>query len=214
MAATMTSPASSELPTTEQRDDQEHRQDSRPRRGSRNRRKEASRDRRTEALSGRTLTLKVAAREWMWLYDYRHGMSLEEIAGYEGLSVERILQGVRRLEALEGRRSKDDLLGNFKSGRLDGVEFRLIPLFPIGAFTPQSICSHHDSIERGSRLCCMVCHASGMDDHPGLQRSPETEPSPEPVPAPTADVSRPGRSRKPKATRKQRRQQFAEPPAA
>jgi hypothetical protein len=214
MMATMTSLADTELAATEQRDDQEHRRNPRRRRGSRTRRKEAPPDGRTGARFDRTLTLKVAAREWVWLYDHRHGMSLEEIAGYEGLSIERVLFGVMRSEALESQRTKDDLIGNLKSGRLDGVEVRLIPLFPIGAFTPQSTCPHHDSIERGSRLCCMVCHASGMDDHPGIRHDPKTDPSPEPVPAPTTDAL-PGRSRKPKETRKQRRRrQFTEVPVA
>lgn len=161
-------------------------------------------------MSSRTLTLEVAAREWMWLYDYRHGMSLAEIAGYEGLSIERVWFGVERSAAYESKHSKDDLIESLKSARVDDLGFRLIPLFPIGAFTPQSLCSHHDTIKRGSHLCCMVCHASGMDDHPGLQRDPKTEPSPEPGPAPAADGFVPTRSSEPKETRKQRRRrQFA-----
>jgi hypothetical protein len=83
--------------------------------------------------------------------------------------------------------------------------FRLIPLFPIGAFTPRSACPHHDTIERGSRLCCMVCHGSGMDDHPGLERDPKTDPSPEPTPKPAVDAAAPSKARKSKVTRKQRR---------
>jgi hypothetical protein len=46
---------------------------------------------------------------------------------------------------------------------------RLEPLFPVGYYTPQSRCPHYGPIERGSVLCCMVCHVSGQDDHPALQ---------------------------------------------
>jgi hypothetical protein len=152
--------------------------------------------------SGEALTLKVAARDLMWLYDNKHGMSFEEIAGYERLPVQRVIEGVMRAEALQRQRSSDELVEDFKSGRLDDSRFRLIPLFPVNAFTPQSACPHHNPIEQGSRLCCMVCHTSGMDDHPGLQRDPETDPSPEPAPAKDARRTRSGKA---KGTRKQRR---------
>jgi hypothetical protein len=46
---------------------------------------------------------------------------------------------------------------------------RLVPLFPVGDYTPHSICGHHGPIERGSLFCCMICHRSGHDDHPALQ---------------------------------------------
>ena len=68
----------------------------------------------------------------------------------------------------------DEVVDELKPGRLDEIGFRLIPLFPIGTLTPQSACPHHDTIDPGSRLCCMVCHESGMDDHPGLRRDPDT----------------------------------------
>jgi hypothetical protein len=202
MTSKMASPTDAAVPATGRRDDRE---DPRRRGGSRTRREEAPRGRGTGVRSSRTLTLEVAAREWMWLYDYRHGMSLAEIAGYEGLSIARVRFGVERSVAQESKLSKDDLLESLKSGRVDDVGFRLIPLFPIGAFTPQSACPHHDSIKRDSRLCCMVCHASGMDDHPGLRRDPKTDPSPEPRPKPDDDVAVSSESGKSKETRKQRR---------
>ena len=56
----------------------------------------------------------------------------------------------------------------------------LVPLFPIGSFTPASECPHRGPIQPGSLLCCMVCSASGVDEHPYLVRDPETDPKPEP----------------------------------
>lgn len=46
---------------------------------------------------------------------------------------------------------------------------KLLPLFPMGHFTPKSLCAHIFMIPRGSIWCCMVCHQSGQDDHPALQ---------------------------------------------
>ena len=157
----------------------------------------------------RVLTLEVAARDYIWLYDFRRGTSAKEIAAREGVSFRQVRDGLERARAMENKASKDDLIESLKVGRLDDIGFRLMPLFPIGAFTPQSACPHHDSIEQGSRLCCMVCHASGMDDHPGLQRDPLTDPSPEPMPA-SADVASPIKSGGSKKARKRRRRRVVE----
>jgi hypothetical protein len=46
---------------------------------------------------------------------------------------------------------------------------RLIPLFPVGNYTPQSRCGHHGPIQPGSLFCCMICHRSGHDHHPALR---------------------------------------------
>jgi hypothetical protein len=54
---------------------------------------------------------------------------------------------------------------------------RLVPLFPVGAYTPQSMCGHHEPIQRGSLFCCMICHRSGHDDHPALQGPASAQPS-------------------------------------
>lgn len=48
----------------------------------------------------------------------------------------------------------------------------LVPLFPITALDPQSVCPHRGKIERGSIFCCMVCHCSGQDHHPAMQIGP------------------------------------------
>jgi hypothetical protein len=70
--------------------------------------------------------------------------------------------------------TKTHLAGSSKSYR--GVFSRnsqhlpkLVPLFPLGSFTPESRCPHHAPIERGSVLCCMICHSSGQDNHPALK---------------------------------------------
>ena len=141
--------------------------------------------------STRAMSLKILAKEYIWLWDVRHGVSISEIAIREGVSVPRVRFGVARARAQE---------------RVCPTEAatrppRLIPLFPLGAFTPQSTCGHHRAIEPGSFLCCVVCHCSGIDDHPALQRDPVTDPVPEPKPpAAPAKVER--------ETRKQRRQRI------
>ena len=203
MMATMARTADAARPDTERGDDRADREEPRERR---------TRYRRARARLDRAFTLEVAAREYTWFYDHKHlKIRLEEIAGYEGLTIDRIRFGVERMKALESKRSKDDLVQVPKPGRLDDLGFRLTPLFPIGAFTPHSTGPHHDSIRRGSKFCCMVCHASGMDDHPALRRDPLTDPSPEPKPAPAPESVASSKSGNSRETRKQRRRrQFAE----
>ena len=151
------------------------------------------------------MSLPVAAMEYVWLYDHRRGISLRTLAERDGVSIERVQFGLDRAKALEIRCSGEEEPGN--SGRRDEPEFALIPLFPIGSFTPQSSCAHREPIEKGSRFCCMVCHASGMDDHPGLRREPKPKQAcgaaPDPMKgiAVTAVVSKADRAE----TRKQRR---------
>ena len=110
MMATMARPADPALPATEREDDHKPRESPRQQRRFRIQGEGASRDCRTRAWEDRTLTLEVAAREWMWLYDHRHGMSLAEIAGYERLDIERVQFGVERSAAQEAKASKDDLI--------------------------------------------------------------------------------------------------------
>jgi hypothetical protein len=175
------------------------------------RRKKASFSQTSEPTGDqRPLTLQIAAMEYVWLYDHRHGLSLNQIAARANATTDDVMHGVERAIELERRLSERPAVNEFKTGRPDDTHFRLIPLFPIVAFTPQSACPHHNPIEEDSRLCCMVCHKSGMDDHPGLLRDPETDPSPEPTPRPAKAV-RPARSGEAKNTRKQRRhRKFAE----
>lgn len=159
----------------------------------------------------RPLTLAVAAQEYVWLYDSRHGTSCQIIANRDRVSVHQVRRGIKRAAALEAKFAKDDLTEQIKPGRWGDVGCRLVPLFPIGPFTPQSACPHHEAIERGSRFCCMVCHASGMDDHPGLRRDPQTDPAPEPDPAPAPAIAEADLSDSSRETRRQRRRRrFAE----
>lgn len=55
----------------------------------------------------------------------------------------------------------------------------LVPLFPIGGFSPGSTCPHHGPLPEGSALTCMVCHRSGMDQHPAYRRDRRFDPRPE-----------------------------------
>jgi hypothetical protein len=139
----------------------------------------------------RTLSLKVLASEYVWLWDVRHGISTKEIAIREGVSVRRVRFGVGRARAQERGRPSEAA----------SQPPRLIPLFPIGSYVPQSVCGHRQPIEPGSLFYCVVCHSSGIDGHPALNRDPLTDPAPEPKPAPALAPKKTGRE-----TRKQRRQ--------
>ena len=149
------------------------------------------RARRRALRTGGELSLAIMAKEYIWLWDVRHGLSTNEIAMREGVTTRRVQQGLARARAQERSCPSESTV----------QPPRLIPLFPIGAYTPQSACGHQRPIEPGSLLCCMVCHCSGVDDHPGLSRSPLTDPEPEPKPAP-APVAKEAK----RETRRQRRQ--------
>jgi hypothetical protein len=141
----------------------------------------------------REMTLEIAAMEYVWLWDRRHGSSIQLIAAREGVSVGRVRFGLARARAQER--------GTVTTRAVRPP--RLVPLFPIGPYTPQSQCAHLRPIEPGSSLCCMVCHKSGMDRHPALRRDPRAEPAAEPKPRP---VPAPAPSRL--ETRKERRQRL------
>jgi hypothetical protein len=146
------------------------------------------RSRAWEINLGGPMSLSTLAAEYVWLWDVRHGISTNEIAMREGLTNRTVQYGVARAKALERNCSSNEPI------RVPP----LVPLFPLGHFTPQSACRHHGPIERGSVFCCVVCHCSGIDDHPGLRRDPRTDPSPEPKPKPAPKKTA-------RETRKQRR---------
>jgi hypothetical protein len=152
------------------------------------------RERQRSRRSRATLSLAVMATEYVWLWDVRHGVGMNEIAMREGVTYRRVRQGVARARALEKDCQRDTPAV---------APPRLIPLFPIAPYTPQSACAHHRPIQNGSLLCCMVCHRSGVDDHPALLRSPLTDPAPERKPTPELT----SRKRK-RETRKERRQRL------
>jgi hypothetical protein len=133
---TMTSTADAALPVAGRIGYREDRENPRRPGDSRTEREERSRYVRSGPRCERALTLEVAAREYTWLYDHRHGIGYEEIAARENVSVDRVKFGVKRSRAQESKLSKDDLMEELKPGRVGDVGFRLIPLFPIVPFTP------------------------------------------------------------------------------
>lgn len=105
-------------------------------------------------------TLRKAARELIWLYERRQGDTVARIAGRAGVSAERVEAGLRRAQAREPvLAAVRDLAGLAEALGMP----RVLPIFPVGPFTPGSRCPHRGPIPPGSSLCCMVCHASGMD---------------------------------------------------
>jgi len=134
------------------------------------------------------------ARELVWLDDVRRGYSIKGIARREGLGCRRIQHGVSRarergnLSRIREYHSSNELHEwngeiTASAGRVvrddPNRPPRLVPFFPIGAFTPRSACPHRGPIRAGSVFCCMVCSRSGVDDHPALKRDPRTDPRPE-----------------------------------
>jgi hypothetical protein len=81
----------------------------------------------------------------------------------------------------------------------------LVLCFPINGLFPSSRCNHdHVPIPDGDLCCCAVCHRSGRDHHPALDRFPEVEPRPDPVPRPTlAAATKPATRREKRAAKKQ-----------
>jgi hypothetical protein len=111
-----------------------------------------------------TTPLEITAKEYVWLWERRRGVDTKAIANRSGVSVRRVRFGIAR-----AKESRDPTQGTLHPPKL-------IPLFPIGPYTPQSVCGHRLPIQAGSLLCCMVCHCSGMDGHPALQRDVGKEP--------------------------------------
>jgi hypothetical protein len=151
------------------------------------------------------MSLATAAREYIWMYDINHGLSDKEIAVREGLSIRRIRSGVERARQLDNRSSQNSQDMTIPGKGRVAHSPPLIPLFPVGAYTPQSPCPHREPIEKGSAFCCMVCHRSGMDEHPALQRDPQTDPAPESKPEPAPQHTLQPKASESLETRKQRR---------
>lgn len=158
-------------------------------------------------------SISIHARELVWLDKLRRGYSIKEIAKREGLGCRRIQYGVSRArERRNSSRTRESTSSNKlhrRDSKIPASAIRddpnrppqLVPLFPIGAFTPGSACPHHGPIRPGSVFCCMVCSQSGVDDHPALKRDPQTDPRPE-------RKARPVRATGVRETRKQRRQRL------
>jgi hypothetical protein len=215
MMPTIASTTANTIPTGERMDGPEDRENSRRRNDSEDGGEDCIRGLGPGRKSDGGMTLAVAAKEYIWLYDFRHGMNEREIAAHNGTTVRQVRKGIKRARALDTKLTKESLVEELRTGRLGDVGFRLTPLFPIASFTPQSACPHHKPLERGSSFCCMVCHSSGMDGHPGLRRDSLSDPSPESKPAPVPDSVAPSKSDVSQETRKQRRRRlFAEAVAA
>jgi hypothetical protein len=113
------------------------------------------------------------------------GLSVDRLAGRFHLSirsVESILAGARS----DRERSR--------SGPPPRAP-KLVPLFPVGAFTPDSPCPHYGPIKAGSNLACMVCGKSGRDGHPALVIHKGEEQPPDPRIAKNTQSSRESRRR-------------------
>jgi hypothetical protein len=125
--------------------------------------------------------------EWLRKHE-QQGRSVAVIAAAEGVSrrtVQLALARARDADRPAGPQADPDAdlesrIRDSSSAPKNPWWLELVPLFPIGAFTPTSKCPHHGPIRPGSLFCCMVCSASGIDDHPALKRDPETDPRPEP----------------------------------
>jgi hypothetical protein len=165
--------------------------------------------------------LQLEAREYIWLDEVRNGVSTTAIALREGVARRSVQWGVRRAQDREvasyqrESRIRDMLqkLDQAGAGAPRGYAGRwagrfppkLVPFFPIGPLTPGSACPHRGPIRHGSRLCCMVCSKSGVDDHPALKRNPKTDPRPEPKVVPQQAKASP----RPETRKERRRRLFA-----
>lgn len=140
----------------------------------------------------------TSIREYVWLCDSGDDTSAKVAAVRERSHIQRTLPIVPQARSVRSSRS-------FQVIRRPP---QLVPLFPVGSYTPSSRCAHQGPIERGSFFCCMICHASGQDDHPALQNDRPIERSLDiewDAAIPTTKYSRQGTSLE---TRKQRRQRL------
>lgn len=127
----------------------------------------------------------LEARDAEWLRLHRQGWTVPEIAKTSKSNCRLVEKGLARARASEASHLEE--ADPERSSRIrDNGEgapipwwLELVPLFPIGSFTPASKCRHRGPIQAGSLDCCMVCSASGVDDHPALKRDSRTDPRPE-----------------------------------
>jgi hypothetical protein len=155
------------------------------------------------------MDLPELAREFLWLWERREGIAVVTIARRERTSVRAICEGLARAEATEafgaGLVPVVDMPPDRDRGPVN--EPQLVPLFPIGHFVPASWCPHGAPIRRGSCLCCMVCHKSGLD-HLGAFQRPPPDKEEERKRKDREKASKKARAREPKLTRKERRARF------
>ena len=104
MKPTTASTADAVVPTGGRMGHREDRRDPRRRADSRSVTGETSRGAVAGTSTARAWTLEVAARDYIWLYDFRHGVGLSEIAAREGVTVRQVREGLERARALDRNR--------------------------------------------------------------------------------------------------------------
>lgn len=109
----------------------------------------------------------------------REGRTYQDVALLCGVSVGTVAAGVRRAKERQKKAVEPEPP---PKPRQPGWVKDVVPLFPIKALDNKSVCPHKGPIARGSKFVCMICHQSGMDFHPSLQRDPATDPKPAPKP--------------------------------
>jgi hypothetical protein len=113
-------------------------------------------------------------RRFTWLARSDSGQSTRSIAQEYSLS-QRTIQHEIKL-------AKEEVTAFVESRRLMRVP-KLVLFFPINGLFPFSRCRHDVvPLPHSTKLCCAICHRSGVDNHPALQRHPRFEPRPDPVP--------------------------------
>lgn len=103
--------------------------------------------------------MDTSNKHYAWLWDSHLGVNPQEITIRERISTHMATSNL-------AQRRSEQLIDSCNSVRRLP---RLVPLFPVGNYTPRSLCGHYGQIKRGSIFCCMICHSSGQDDHPALQ---------------------------------------------
>jgi hypothetical protein len=145
----------------------------------------------TRSIQSRARGPAREALDLEWLRKHERGKTAAEIAEAEGVSKRTVQLALARARAAEegvdrAKAGDPELpIRDETATPRPPWWLELVPLFPIGAFTPTSKCPHHGPIRPGSLFCCMVCSNSGVDDHPFLKRNPKTDPLPEPLPRPS-----------------------------
>jgi hypothetical protein len=113
--------------------------------------------------------LDKSGQEYVWLRGFHDSASAAEPAVRARNRTQRVPSALARACTVLSNRS-------FQIIRRPP---QLVPLFPVGTYTPSSRCAHRGPIERGSVFCCMICHTCGQDDHPALQINRSIEPNTE-----------------------------------
>ncbi len=110
---------------------------------------------------GKKLTLDSPVGDFVWLRDPSEETRRKESTVVERFNAETSVATFLHRRSVRRRNSFRD------NRRLP----QLIPLFPVGNYTPDSECGHCEPIQEGSAFCCMICHMSGQDEHPALRKS-------------------------------------------